>query len=81
MITERSRLMNFGPNGPDYPDATYVEHAYPEALFDTGEVALNYAATGSAGKSALLLVPPQASSSSPAGSGARSSWPATPPAA
>jgi hypothetical protein len=37
--------MNFGPYGPGYPDVTYVPHAYPEALFDTGEVRLNYAAT------------------------------------
>jgi pimeloyl-ACP methyl ester carboxylesterase len=54
--------MTFGPYGPEYPDATFVAHAYPEALFDTGEVALNYATTGSADKPALLLVPPQASS-------------------
>jgi pimeloyl-ACP methyl ester carboxylesterase len=48
--------------GPDNPDATYVEHGYPEQSFDTGEVMLNYATTGSAGQPALLLVPPQASS-------------------
>ena len=54
--------MNFGPYGPGYPDATYVPHVYPEALFDTGEVTLNYATTGSADKPALLLVPPQATS-------------------
>jgi pimeloyl-ACP methyl ester carboxylesterase len=54
--------MTFGPYGPDYPDATFVTHAYPEVLFDTGEVALNYATTGSADTPALLLVPPQASS-------------------
>ena len=54
--------MNFGPYGPDYPDATYVPHAYPEVLFDTGEVSLNYAVTGSAGKPALVLIPPQATS-------------------
>jgi pimeloyl-ACP methyl ester carboxylesterase len=54
--------MNFGPYGPEHPDATYVPHAYPEALFDTGEVRLNYATTGPAGKPALLLVPPQATS-------------------
>jgi pimeloyl-ACP methyl ester carboxylesterase len=54
--------MNFGPYGPAYPDATYVTHAYPESLFDTGEVTLNYATTGSTGSPALLLVPPQVNS-------------------
>lgn len=54
--------MNFGPYGPDYPDVTYVPHAYPEALFDTGEVTLNYATTGPDSKPALLLIPPQATS-------------------
>jgi hypothetical protein len=49
--------MNFGPYGPAYPDATYVPHAYPEALFDTGEVSLNYAVTGPDSKPALLLIP------------------------
>lgn len=39
--------MNFGPYGPGYPGATYVAHAYPESLFDTGEVTLNYATTAS----------------------------------
>jgi hypothetical protein len=29
--------------GPHNPDATYVEHKYPEHLFDTGEALLNYA--------------------------------------
>jgi pimeloyl-ACP methyl ester carboxylesterase len=45
--------------GPENPDATYVEHEYPESGFDTGEVTLNYATTGSADKPALLLVPAQ----------------------
>ena len=54
--------MNFGPYGPTYPDTTYVAHAYPESLFDTGEVALNYAVAGPTAGPALLLVPPQASS-------------------
>jgi hypothetical protein len=54
--------MNFGPYGPDYRDVTYVPYAYPEALFDTGEVTLNYAVTGSVSQPALLLVPPQANS-------------------
>lgn len=48
--------------GPDNPDATYVEHGYPESGFDTGEVTLNYATTGSADNPALLLVPAQANS-------------------
>jgi pimeloyl-ACP methyl ester carboxylesterase len=54
--------MNFGPYGPEYPDVNYVTHAYPESLFDTGEVTLNYASTGSAGSPALLVVPPQVNS-------------------
>ena len=48
--------------GPDHPEITYVEHAYPEHLFDTGEVQLNYATTGSADRPALLLVPAQTES-------------------
>lgn len=48
--------------GPDNPEITYVEHAYPEHLFDTGEVRLNYATTGSADRPALLLVPAQTES-------------------
>jgi hypothetical protein len=45
--------MNFGPYGPEPPDATYVTHAYPESLFDTGQVTLDYASTGSAGSPPL----------------------------
>jgi pimeloyl-ACP methyl ester carboxylesterase len=48
--------------GPDHPEITYVEHAYPEQTFDTGEVALNYATTGSPDKPALLLIPGQSES-------------------
>ncbi|MGW5256470.1 alpha/beta fold hydrolase [Streptomyces sp. NPDC004012] len=48
--------------GPDNPDTTYVPHAYPEARFDTGEVALNHATTGSADHPALVLIPPQGTS-------------------
>ncbi|KUN04463.1 hydrolase [Streptomyces yokosukanensis] len=48
--------------GPDNPDATYVPHAYPEATFDTGEVMLNHATTGSADNPALVLIPPQGTS-------------------
>ncbi|MDF2824273.1 MAG: alpha/beta hydrolase family protein [Mycobacterium sp.] len=54
--------MNFGPYGPGHPETTYVPHAYPEALFDTGEVTLNYAIAGSDRRPALLLIPPQATS-------------------
>jgi hypothetical protein len=32
--------MNFGPYGPEYPDVTYVRHAYPETLFDTRQPTL-----------------------------------------
>ena len=35
-----------GRYGPHNPDETYVEHRYPEQLFDTGEVRLNYATAG-----------------------------------
>lgn len=48
--------------GPHRPEATYVAHAFPERTFDTGEVALNYAVTGSAEKPALLLIPGQTES-------------------
>lgn len=54
--------MPFGPYGPDQPDITYAPHSYPEHTFDTGEVTLNYATTGSADKPALLLVPAQGES-------------------
>jgi pimeloyl-ACP methyl ester carboxylesterase len=50
--------MRYGPDNPE----TYVPHSYPEALFDTGEVQMNYATTGSADKPALLLVPGQSES-------------------
>ncbi len=48
--------------GPDYPDTTYVPHAYPERTFDTGEVVLNYAVTGDESHPALLLIPGQTES-------------------
>jgi pimeloyl-ACP methyl ester carboxylesterase len=48
--------------GPRHPEATYVAHAYPEQLFDVGEVALNYAVAGGADKPALLLIPGQTES-------------------
>jgi pimeloyl-ACP methyl ester carboxylesterase len=48
--------------GPEHPEATYVPHAFPERLYDTGEAALNYAVAGDADKPALLLVPGQSES-------------------
>lgn len=48
--------------GPHHPDATYVDHAYPEQLFDTGEVQLNYAVAGAPDLPALLLIPGQSES-------------------
>ena len=48
--------------GPHNPDATYVEHAFPEQLADLGEVRMNYAAAGDAAAPALLLVPGQTES-------------------
>ena len=51
-----------GRYGPHNPDETYVAHGYPEQLFDTGEVKLNYATAGDASKPALLLVPGQTES-------------------
>ena len=35
-----------GRFGPHNPDVTYIAHKYPEQLFDTGEVRLNYATLG-----------------------------------
>jgi pimeloyl-ACP methyl ester carboxylesterase len=51
-----------GHFGPHNPDATYVPHRYPEQLFDTGEVQLNYATTGDPDLPALLLIPGQSES-------------------
>ena len=48
--------------GPDHPEATYVPHAFPERLCDTGEVQLNYAVAGTPDKPALLLIPGQTES-------------------
>jgi pimeloyl-ACP methyl ester carboxylesterase len=48
--------------GPDHPAATYVEHAFPESTWDTGEVVLNYVAAGRDDRPALLLVPGQTES-------------------
>ena len=54
--------MRIASYGPENPDATYVEHAYPQHLFDTGEVRLNYAVAGSEDLPALLLIPGQSES-------------------
>jgi pimeloyl-ACP methyl ester carboxylesterase len=51
-----------GRYGPHNPDETYVPHGLAEQLFDTGEVKLNYATTGSPDLPALLLVPGQTES-------------------
>jgi len=51
-----------GRYGPHNPEDTYIPHAYPEQLFDTGEVRLNYATAGDASSPALLLVPGQTES-------------------
>jgi pimeloyl-ACP methyl ester carboxylesterase len=48
--------------GPENPDVTYVHHMYEEFLFDTGEVMLNYAMTGSLDKPAIVLIPAQTES-------------------
>ena len=48
--------------GPDAPEATYIPHVYEEHSFDTGEVTLNYATTGSAANPAILLIPGQTES-------------------
>lgn len=51
-----------GRYGPHNPGETYVPHKYPEQLFDTGEVQLNYVTAGDASKPALLLIPGQTES-------------------
>lgn len=51
-----------GAFGPHAPEATYVGHTYPEHVFDTGEVRLNYAVAGDDSKPALLLIPGQSES-------------------
>jgi len=48
--------------GPEKPAATYVAHAFPEQVCDTGEVRMNYAVAGTRDKPALLLVPGQTES-------------------
>ena len=51
-----------GKYGPHVPERTYVPHAYPEQLFDTGEVLLSYATAGSDERPALVLIPGQTES-------------------
>jgi pimeloyl-ACP methyl ester carboxylesterase len=51
-----------GRYGPHNPDETYVPHRYPEQVFDTGEVMINYATAGQAAAAALLLIPGQTES-------------------
>ena len=48
--------------GPENPNITYIPHKYEENLFDTGEVKLNYATTGSLDKPAIVLIPGQTES-------------------
>lgn len=51
-----------GRYGPHNLDETYVSHAFPEQLFDTGELLMNYATAGDADAPALLLIPGQTES-------------------
>jgi pimeloyl-ACP methyl ester carboxylesterase len=51
-----------GRFGPHNPEETYVGHRYPEQLFDTGEVQLNYAVSGDPESQPLLLIPGQSES-------------------
>lgn len=51
-----------GAFGPHDPQRTYVDHTFTEQSFDTGEVRLNYAVAGAAGRPALLLIPGQTES-------------------
>ena len=48
--------------GPENPDITYVHHKYEEQLFNTGEILMNYAVTGTPEKPAVLLIPAQTES-------------------
>jgi len=48
--------------GPHAPEQTYVQHAYPEHVFDTGEVRINHVVVGERDKPALLLIPGQTES-------------------
>jgi pimeloyl-ACP methyl ester carboxylesterase len=48
--------------GPHNPEETYLPHGYPEQLYDTGEVLLNYAVSGDPERQPLLLIPGQSES-------------------
>ena len=48
--------------GPHAPDDTFVEHAFDEHLFETGEVEINHVVVGDPAKPALLLIPGQTES-------------------
>jgi len=48
--------------GPDYPDTTYVPHAFPEQTIDTGDAVINYGFAGTPDQPALLLIPGQTES-------------------
>lgn len=48
--------------GPHAPETTYVDHAFDEQLFDTGEVQLNYAVAGDPELPPILLIPGQTES-------------------
>jgi pimeloyl-ACP methyl ester carboxylesterase len=54
--------MALGKYGPHVPEKTYVPHNYPEHLFDTGEIQLNYATAGTPDLPALVLLPGQTES-------------------
>src|ERR1700735_4744521 len=51
-----------GRYGPHNTDETYVPHKYPQHLFDTGEVTINYVTAGEPSCPALLLIPGQTES-------------------
>jgi pimeloyl-ACP methyl ester carboxylesterase len=58
-MEEKAMSFHFGP---DNPSETYIAHAYEEHSVDLGEVTMNYAVAGEAGKPALLLIPGQTES-------------------
>jgi pimeloyl-ACP methyl ester carboxylesterase len=48
--------------GPDFPEETYVPHAFAEHRVDLGEVVMNYAVAGPDNAQPLLLIPGQTES-------------------
>jgi pimeloyl-ACP methyl ester carboxylesterase len=48
--------------GPHAPEVTYVDHAFEEQRFDTGEAEINFVRVGDADRPALLLIPGQTES-------------------